>query len=56
MRLRYAVSIPFGMFLLATAFSATDEDLLLNRALPISQLGGTAVRSCSRSSLRLRYS
>ena len=32
-----------GIFLLATAFSATDEDLLLNRALTISQLGGTAV-------------
>src|SRR6516164_4130457 len=32
-----------GLFLLATAFSATDEDLLLNRALTISQLGGTAV-------------
>jgi uncharacterized protein YjbI with pentapeptide repeats len=32
-----------GVFLLATAFSATDEDLLLNRALTISQLGGTAV-------------
>src|SRR5271166_1771796 len=31
------------VFLLATAFSATDEDLLLNRALTISQLGGTAV-------------
>src|SRR6516225_9940343 len=32
-----------GVFLLATAFSATDEDMLLNRALTISQLGGTAV-------------
>jgi uncharacterized protein YjbI with pentapeptide repeats len=32
-----------GLFLLATAFSATDEDLLLNRALTISQLGNTAV-------------
>src|SRR5271165_7381224 len=32
-----------GVFLLATAFSATDEDLLLNRVLTISQLGGTAV-------------
>ena len=32
-----------GLFLLATAVSATDEDLLLNRALTISQLGGTAV-------------
>src|SRR5271166_3848852 len=32
-----------GLFLLATAFSATDEDLLLNRVLTISQLGGTAV-------------
>ena len=32
-----------GVFLLATAFSATDEDLLLNRALTISQLGLTAV-------------
>ena len=32
-----------GLFLLATAFSATDEDLLLNRALTISELGGTAV-------------
>jgi hypothetical protein len=32
-----------GLFLLATAFSATDEDLLLNRALTISQLGGAAV-------------
>ena len=32
-----------GLFLLATAFSATDEDLLLNRALTISQLSGTAV-------------
>lgn len=32
-----------GLFLLATALSATDEDLLLNRALTISQLGGTAV-------------
>jgi hypothetical protein len=32
-----------GVFLLATAFSATDEDLLLNRTLTISQLGGTAV-------------
>jgi hypothetical protein len=32
-----------GVFLLATAFSATDEDLLLNRALTIPQLGGTAV-------------
>src|SRR4051794_19203104 len=30
-----------GLFLLATSFSATDEDLLLNRALTISQLGGT---------------
>ena len=28
---------------MATAFSATDEDLLLNRALTISQLSGTAV-------------
>jgi len=28
-----------GLFLLATAFSATDEDLLLNRTLTISQLG-----------------
>lgn len=32
-----------GVFLLATAFSATDEDLLLNHALTISQLGGAAV-------------
>ena len=32
-----------GLFLLATAFSATDEDLLLNRAITISQLGGAAV-------------
>lgn len=32
-----------GLFLLAIAFSATDKDLLLNRALTISQLGGTAV-------------
>ncbi len=32
-----------GLFLLATAFSAIDEDLLLNRALTIAQLGGTAV-------------
>jgi hypothetical protein len=32
-----------GLFLLATAFSASVEDLLLNRALTISQLGGTAV-------------
>jgi uncharacterized protein YjbI with pentapeptide repeats len=32
-----------GLFLLATVFSATDEDLLLNRALTISQVGGTAV-------------
>ena len=32
-----------GLFLLATAFSASDEDLLLNRALTISQLGGAAV-------------
>jgi hypothetical protein len=29
-----------GLSLLATAFSATDEDLLLNRALTISELGG----------------
>jgi uncharacterized protein YjbI with pentapeptide repeats len=32
-----------GLFLLATAFSATDEDLLLNHAITISQLGGAAV-------------
>jgi uncharacterized protein YjbI with pentapeptide repeats len=32
-----------GLFLLATAFSSTDEDLLLSRTLTISQLGGTAV-------------
>jgi uncharacterized protein YjbI with pentapeptide repeats len=32
-----------GLFLLATAVSAPDEDLLLNRALTISQLGNTAV-------------
>ena len=32
-----------GLFLLATAFAATDEDLLLNRAVTISQLGGAAV-------------
>jgi len=32
-----------GLFLLATAFSSTDEDLLLNPALTVSQLGGTAV-------------
>ncbi|HKF30134.1 MAG TPA: hypothetical protein VKB29_12905, partial [Candidatus Binataceae bacterium] len=31
--------IAIGLFLLATAFSATDEDLLLNRTLTISQLG-----------------
>jgi hypothetical protein len=28
---------------LATVFTATDEDLLPNRALTISQLGATAV-------------
>jgi hypothetical protein len=28
-----------GLYLLATAFSATDEDLLLDRTLAISQLG-----------------
>ena len=32
-----------GLFLVAAATSATDEDLLLNRTLTISQLGGTAV-------------
>lgn len=32
-----------GLFLLATAFSATDEDLLLNHAISISQLGGAQV-------------
>jgi hypothetical protein len=32
-----------GLFLQATEFSATDEDLLLNRALTSSQLDGTAV-------------
>jgi uncharacterized protein YjbI with pentapeptide repeats len=30
-----------GIYLLATAFSATDEDLLLGRALTISQIGAT---------------
>src|SRR3954468_15226039 len=32
-----------GLFLIATAFSATDEDLLLGRTVTISQLGGAAV-------------
>ncbi len=32
-----------GLFLLATAFSATDEDLLLNHVISISQLGGAQV-------------
>jgi hypothetical protein len=35
--------VAVGLFLLATTFSATDEDLLLNRAVTISQLGGTQV-------------
>ena len=35
--------VAVGLFLLATAFSATDEDLLLNRSIAISQLGGAAV-------------
>jgi hypothetical protein len=32
-----------GLFLLATAISAPDEDLLLNRVLTVSQLSGAAV-------------
>lgn len=35
--------VAIGLFLLGTSFSATDEDLLLNRAITISQLGGTQV-------------
>jgi hypothetical protein len=32
-----------GLFLLATSFSATDEDLLIGKSISISQLGGVAV-------------
>jgi hypothetical protein len=35
--------VAIGLFLLATAFSATDEDLLLNHSISISQLGGAQV-------------
>lgn len=35
--------VAIGLFLLATAFSASDEDLLLNKTISISQLGGAAV-------------
>ena len=32
-----------GLFLLATSFSATDEDLLIGKSISISQLGGVTV-------------
>lgn len=35
--------VAIGLFLLATSFSATDEDLLLGKSIAISQLGGVAV-------------
>jgi len=35
--------VAIGVFLLATTFSATDEDLLLNHAVSISQLGSTQI-------------
>ena len=39
-----AVAFVFiGLFLLATSFSATDEDLLIGKSISISQLGGVAV-------------
>ncbi|MCA3425388.1 MAG: hypothetical protein INF34_01675, partial [Roseomonas sp.] len=39
-----AVAFVFiGLFLLATSFSATDEDLLIGKSISISQLGGLTV-------------
>jgi len=39
-----AVAFVFiGLFLLATSFSATDEDLLIGKSITISQLGGVTV-------------
>ncbi|MFO0185201.1 MAG: pentapeptide repeat-containing protein [Alphaproteobacteria bacterium] len=39
-----AVAFVFiGLFLLATSFSATDEDLLIGKSISISQLGGVTV-------------
>ena len=35
--------VAIGLFLLATAFSATDEDLLLGTSIGISQLGGATL-------------
>lgn len=35
--------VALGLVLLATAFAATDEDLLLNRSITVSQLGGAQV-------------
>jgi len=35
--------VAIGLFLLATSFSATDEDLLMGKSIAISQLGGVAV-------------
>ena len=35
--------VAIGLVLLATAFAATDEDLLLNRSITVSQLGGAQV-------------
>ena len=32
-----------GLFLLATSFSASDEDLLIGKSISIAQLGGAAV-------------
>ncbi|MCA3282929.1 MAG: pentapeptide repeat-containing protein [Roseomonas sp.] len=37
------VFVFIGLFLLATSFSATDEDLLIGTSISISQLGGVAV-------------
>ena len=37
------VFVSIGLFLLATSFSATDEDLLIGKSISISQLGGVAV-------------
>lgn len=35
--------VAVGLFLLATTFAASDEDLLLNHSVAISQLGGVSV-------------
>lgn len=35
--------VAIGLVLLATAFAASDEDLLLNRSITVSQLGGAQV-------------